>query len=132
MPRCRIGRANTPSMIRRCLLEPATSPQIAEALGILADVLDQSVSERTAAFMIELVEKARLPVYPLNALFEHVAKIEPGKIKPASFRMLQPMQNRTRTACLKSDARMFVDHLEAGLAYYREHLAGEKSAVGFE
>ena len=118
-------------MIRRSLLDPATPAQIAEGLSTLADVLDQSVSERSAAFIIELIENARLPVYPLNALFETVAKAEAGKIKPASFnRLLGPMRDRINRVVRQTEARMFVTGLEAGLAYYREHLA-EKPTAGF-
>jgi hypothetical protein len=120
--------------IRRCLIEPASAEQIAEALSTLADVLNQEVGERTAEFIIEMTGKARMPVYLVNALFERVAMNEAGKIKPASFtRLLQATEGRWNQARAKAhDARAFVQHLEPALVYVREHLSDERPAkAGF-
>ncbi|MDQ2763008.1 MAG: hypothetical protein M3Y22_05820 [Pseudomonadota bacterium] len=113
--------------IRRGLTEPAAPSQIADALSTLTEVLNQELGERSAEFIIEIVEAAGLPVYLLNALFQRVAMTEAGRIKPASFtRLLEAMQPRLKQAWRATgDARAFVQQLDPALAYLREHTGDE-------
>jgi hypothetical protein len=130
--RLRSWARNYAMLLRLCLIEPAEPDQIADGLALLADVLDQSVSERTATFIIEdLIGKAKLPFYVVNALLEHVAKHEAGKIRPASFtRLVQGAEERLQTVRNKTrDLRLFVNHLEPALDYFREHLMSDEPAV---
>ena len=108
--------------LRRSLIEPAGEDEIAEALCALADVLDQNVRAQTAAFIIELVGKAQLPIYLVRSLFERVAASEAGRLKPASFtRLLVEMTPRWQQARrAAADARTFVEHLQPALAHLRK------------
>lgn len=118
--------------VRFSLLEAAEPEQIADGLETLADVLNQDLGERTATFIIEMVANTQLPLYPVNALFAHVAMTEPGKIRPASFtKRMQLMTARWRLARLAVHGlRAFVDHLEPALTYFREHLYDHTVALG--
>ncbi|MBV8526196.1 MAG: hypothetical protein JOY71_29490 [Acetobacteraceae bacterium] len=122
--------------IRRTLIDPATPAEIAEALATLADVLGQTVGERTAQFIIEMFREFRLPVFVVNQIFECVAVSESGKIRPVSFARLLDVARKRRQAAMWLhsciEARPFVHHLDAALAYLREVTAAETKAAPSE
>lgn len=120
--------------LRLALIEPATETQIADALGTLAEVLNQELAERTAAFIIEMIGEAKLPLYVVHGVFKRVAMQEAGKIKPASFtKLLETAKRRLLEARRRTvDAGTFVRELEPALAYLRDRMAEEARERGFE
>jgi|GEM_PF-5338001 len=64
----------------------ATVEEIAEAVAILGDVLDISVPERQAAFIIQRFKETGLPTPAVWRICRHIACKEKGRaLKPATF-----------------------------------------------
>jgi len=67
------------------LYRPAVPAEIAKALGDLADILNQELSEKAASFIIGLFLEAKMSPLMVNHICHHIACNEQGRLKPHIF-----------------------------------------------
>jgi len=105
------------------LLKPATKAEIAEALATTADVLDISVPEKQAAFIIERIHETELPSFAVWSMCRDIARKEKGRhLKPSIF------EPYLESAYLREDEfksplwnySHLYDHFDEALAYCLE------------
>jgi hypothetical protein len=67
------------------LYRPAVPAEIAKALGDLADILNQELSEKAAGFIIGLFLEAKMSPLMVNHICHNIACNEQGRLKPHIF-----------------------------------------------
>jgi hypothetical protein len=87
---------------------PASHSEIADALATLADVLDQSIPDAMASFIIEEIAAEGAPSAAAWRICRHIAANESGRIKPSLFvKFLATISNRRSN--FRDDIREFVE-----------------------